>query len=235
MMYLADARALEWFAHVRYARRIRKGFYQNRGLYVLQPLSSPITHSMISSVRQEILSLAGCVKITFMGSSRPGRSTNSAALCVHTVPELQMLLSLLLHETPSPPSRKASDYAFAPCILLIADFFHALLQHRHGKWPHGKLRFLQFNMASTIVHEFAHAWVFYCHPRTSPQWEPLIFPTDLIAEAGVSWENFMVGARIHSICRPEPMMRLVANDMDTLYREPKIAMCGFVRHMWIDH
>jgi hypothetical protein len=123
MMYLADARALEWFAHVRYARRIRKGFYQNRGLYVLQPLSSPITHSMISSVRQEILSLAGCVKITFMGSSRPGRSTNSAALCVHTVPELQMLLSLLLHETPSPPSRKASDYAFAPCILLIADFF----------------------------------------------------------------------------------------------------------------
>jgi hypothetical protein len=30
-------------------------------------------------------------------------------------------------------------------------------------------------------------------------------------------------------------MRLVANDMDTPYREPKIAMCGFVRHMWIDH
>jgi hypothetical protein len=234
MMYLAHARALEWFAHVRYARRVCKSFYQNWGLCVLQPPSSPITPSMISSVRQEILSLAGCVKLTFMGSSRPGSATQSSALCVYTVPELQVLLSLLLRETPLPPSRKVSDYAFAPCILLMADFFYALLQHRHGKWPHRKLRFLQLDMASTIVHEFAHAWVFYCHPRTSPQWEPLIFPDDLIAEAGVSWENFMFGARIHSTCRPEPMMRLVANDMVTLYREPRTAMCGFVRHVWID-
>jgi hypothetical protein len=94
-----------------------------------------------------MLDMAGHVKLTFMGSALSGSQQAAAGFSVFTVAKLGISLSILLREPRASSSHKRADCTFAPCILLAAEYFYALLQHRHGKWPSGKMPNLQFDMA----------------------------------------------------------------------------------------
>jgi hypothetical protein len=228
-MFLTNARALEWFAHVRHASRVVKGELNGHELSVLEPPSTPITTSMINSVRQEIRDLAGRVKVTFLGSFPTTRGT--VAIFLPTVPEMYLYLSRMMQESLLRSSLSHLNDAFAPSIWLSWEFLASLLRHRHGKIPPSDICALQFFMSEAVLHEFAHAWVEYCHPQVS-RFEPLIFPGEILMEAGISWESFMFGARI---IRYETMFQhILASDIHTQYGEPRFSIHAIIPHKWLN-
>jgi hypothetical protein len=87
--------------------------------------------------------------------------------------------------------RKDDRDCCAPVIALNLRFRHFFRCSRQdfAALPEGDKLRKQFIAAKIILHETAHAFVHVARGR--PGLEPLTFPTDAIAEAGFSWEEYM--------------------------------------------
>ncbi|KAF2809010.1 uncharacterized protein BDZ99DRAFT_521478 [Mytilinidion resinicola] len=99
---------------------------------------------------------------------------------------------------PVEVTRRNSDTNYcAPVIALHACFRHFFYRSRDefARLPAADSLRKQFKAAIVLVHETAHA--FFQIARGRPDEEPLVFPTDIAAEVGYSFEQYIFKGQIH--------------------------------------
>lgn len=96
---------------------------------------------------------------------------------------------------------------FQPFIVLNADYYTDGLRCAHSPGtPDIVRKHLWFQLADTILHEFAYAWYarrhVFAEQTLDEQWpdcyddEPMVFVDDPTPEVGISWEKFFMGCSV---------------------------------------
>ncbi|KAF2032502.1 hypothetical protein EK21DRAFT_109881 [Setomelanomma holmii] len=226
--FLTDDRALYWFAHVRFSLWLPSSNETVLPAMLLQA-AGPITKEMLDTVKFELEALAGHVKYTWASFGDERRVLGLAATTVASTTAI--LKRVPIEEVVPLEEHEGSRFTWRPQIFISVELFHAAMWAQYHNASPITRKTLQLSLARVVLHEFAHTWTAFCHPRTIAHDEPLAFPTDAIAEAGFSWENFIFGACLEE---DRPRVGLMSRTFASKFRSPRHHLYAYVPHAWIN-
>jgi hypothetical protein len=197
-MFISDPAALEWFAHVRYARWVDL----EDGEAKLVRDSKTFTRAQTKTVQAELLRLAPRLRIFWfdrMYDIVPSKRSKIYGRAIKDL--LELFCSYKSKPYGQALTKKFDRGGFLPSIHLNTKYFEILMGVRYAAFPEAlpanAARLAQFELAKTLVHELAHIWVAKCHIDARYSKEPFFNPSgamDVVAEAGWPWEHFMFDA-----------------------------------------
>jgi len=230
--FLTNEHALKWFTHVALSELHKQG--DSPGLLIRQ---QPITPAAIQSTRLKIAALPGRVFLTFHSKYLTLGGDVETPL-EQTGGRIWAMLKQLAITTNTSVGLRESDepvnFEFHAFINVNIAFLHIALRHPYNPQDNEEaLRAFQFAFATNLVHEFAHAWMYYCHRRSPGSSEPRAFPTDALPEAGFSWTDFVRGGSVHPTCTPR-METLTCQDFHDRFHQPALPLTSRVYPAWTE-
>lgn len=213
---ITHERALQWFAHVKH------GHYYTQGDAppILLRNAGPLTEDMLEVAKLELLNLSNFLKLSWIGGAHGKRIYGLYCCDLDSVADVCSLPLIRYFGLPR---------AQIPTIVISVKLLKKAPQHSRQGATLVAQRVAQFQLASTLVHELAHAFTCFCHGGRRDYKEPLVFPTEALPEAGYSFNNFIFGAVVQSIAEET----LFAADVASLYRKPRHVLITYVPQRWV--
>lgn len=169
---LTNDKALEWFAHVRFVTPVK----HVSGMRQLIREAEPVTQAMLDVIKAQILDLADKTQFTRIAGKQEGlkKGVSSAGETCHTIVRATMVLNgtnefkllRLIGQT----------LPFMATTFINVRFFYVEMRQKYQGGTRAAQHVFQLHFARLLVHEFAHAWLGFCHPWTMSSMEPLILP-----------------------------------------------------------
>jgi hypothetical protein len=198
--FLEDPQMLKFWIHIRYG----DPGYVN-GWVGIKESPQEQDPEMIEKIKEELRNAAGKVTFTFLAEED---MEGFQGMCY---PNLRWISRLYESCANKPADSRATwynewynaqDKEIRPTIVLSVDEYWRAF----ARYPSPTKLRQNFNLAWIILHEFAHASIMLWQPEISGLEEPIIQPTDIFPEAGLSWEHFACGGDIWSTPSNGPMM-----------------------------
>jgi hypothetical protein len=219
---------LEWFATVRFATLPS---YDDGELGTLVRQAEPFTKDQLDIVKKELRELAGQVPLTFVSQMTltPGEMSPDGAA---TQFQAQVLRTIGVPLAEIETSKQYGDPSRVMASILInIEYFNQAMWHHYYDTTPSQKRLFQFSLAAIILHELEYVWMGTCHPHTRFHGETLVLPSDVIPEAGWSWEQHVLGGRVHDHDLKGCVMD--ATTFASLFRTPRHKLSSLVPAAWV--